>query len=551
MAAEIENFLRFSNVEHDDAVISGVVYRKQNGLCNEKQCIIKAQSVSSTAAPYIREPPNELLHSSGAPPTKTRFEGNEDEDHNEDKRPRTSTQTIGFEENEGRSQGKSRCFESIVSTVLRPRCGSEEDERLRKSEPSGIFLWSVMSARFFNLFMPTSQSFGQIIEESTTVSRNVSSIFEIVKMVVGSYEVLLERVGSHNKHLLDFWDELSEHEKDSLARQIESIDFQSLHDIYEDSARVYSATSDNLTPIPDDHHIVFKNLTEKEKQRYWIAGLEAISKGELAVIVLAGGQSSRLGSSAPKGTIPLGLNVAPCDSLLGIQASKISLLQKLAAKEFPEAGTKAKIQWLVMTSKSTEENTRNHLKEVVPATGLTFEQITIFSQAEIPAFDNEGNLLLSDKHTIVTAPNGNGGLYSALSAHLPEMKSRGVKYFHVYCVDNILCKVADPHLLGFFIEKQADVATKTILKKPGELVGSVCLDNGCPRVVEYSELGAELAERKTDDGRLLFCAGSIANHFFSLEFLESFCADNFHLPYHRALKKIAHLSSDGKIVKPD
>uniref|UniRef100_A0A0K0DM12 DAO domain-containing protein n=1 Tax=Angiostrongylus cantonensis TaxID=6313 RepID=A0A0K0DM12_ANGCA len=117
-------------------------------------------------------------------------------------------------------------------------------------------------------------------------------------------------------------------------------------------------------------------------------------------------------------------------------------------------------------------------------------------------------------------------LYSALAAHLPEVKLRGAKYFHVYCVDNILCKVADPHLLGFFIEKRADVATK------------------------YSELGAELAERKTDDGRLLFCAGSIANHFFSLDFLESFCSDNFHLPYHRASKKIAHLSSDGKIVKP-
>ena len=40
------------------------------------------------------------------------------------------------------------------------------------------------------------------------------------------------------------------------------------------------------------------------------------------------------------------------------------------------------------------------------------------------------------------------------------MKARGVKYFHVYCIDNILCKVADPHMLGFFIENGADVATK-------------------------------------------------------------------------------------------
>ncbi|KJH50057.1 UTP--glucose-1-phosphate uridylyltransferase [Dictyocaulus viviparus] len=245
-------------------------------------------------------------------------------------------------------------------------------------------------------------------------------------------------------------------------------------------------------------------------------------------------------------TIPLGLNVAPCDSLLGIQASKIALLEKLATMEFPQNKETTKIQWLV----STDQATRRHLEEVVPAAGLTFEQITIFSQAEIPAFDNEGNMLLSNKHTIVTAPNGNGGLYSALATYLPIMKSRGVKYFHVYCVDNILCKVADPHFIGFFIEKQADVATKTVLKKPGELVGSVCMDNGRPRVTEYSELGSELAEQKASDGRLVFRAGSIANHLFSLDFLESFCDDHFDLPYHRALKKINYVSSNGALVKP-
>ncbi|KAK6049490.1 hypothetical protein COOONC_13006 [Cooperia oncophora] len=90
----------------------------------------------------------------------------------------------------------------------------------------------------------------------------------------------------------------------------------------------------------------------------------------------------------------------------------------------------------------------------------------------------------------------------------------------------------------------------TVRKNPGELVGSVCLDNGHPRVTEYSELGAELAEKKTPDGRLLFCAGSIANHVFSLDFLESFCEWSFHLPYHRAAKKIAHMTPDGTFVKP-
>ncbi|VDM80196.1 unnamed protein product [Strongylus vulgaris] len=158
------------------------------------------------------------------------------------------------------------------------------------------------------------------------------------------YQKLLDRVGSQ-KHLLRFWDELSEEQKHLLAEQIESIDFNAVKEAFETSSNIYTASPENLSPVAMDHHIVFRNLTNAERQRYWRKGLEAISHGEMAAIVLAGGQASRLGSTAPKGTIPLGLNVAPCDSLLGIQAVKIALLERLAAKEFPQQKEKGKIQW--------------------------------------------------------------------------------------------------------------------------------------------------------------------------------------------------------------
>ncbi|RCN29280.1 hypothetical protein ANCCAN_24966 [Ancylostoma caninum] len=133
----------------------------------------------------------------------------------------------------------------------------------------------------------------------------------------------------------------------SQSLQIESIDFAAVKKAFEASSTAYTASPENLSPIPDDHHVVFEQLSSDEKQRYWRRGLEAISRGEVAAVVLAGGQASRLGSSSPKGTIPLGLNVAPCDSLLGIQASKIALLERLASKEFPQTKDKGKIQWWV------------------------------------------------------------------------------------------------------------------------------------------------------------------------------------------------------------
>uniref|UniRef100_A0A1I7XHD3 UDP-N-acetylglucosamine diphosphorylase n=1 Tax=Heterorhabditis bacteriophora TaxID=37862 RepID=A0A1I7XHD3_HETBA len=387
-------------------------------------------------------------------------------------------------------------------------------------------------------------------------------------MILKSLET---HVGSQ-KHILQFWDELTTDEKEKLSHQIKSIDFEWSRRCFDNSSKVSPTNSENFHPVPS---------------------LEAISRNEVAAVVLAGGQASRLGSVAPKGTIPLGLNVSPVDSLIGIQAAKLALLEKLAAKMYP--GTEGKIQWLVMTSKSTEAQTRLHLDKVIAATDLSPEQVLVFSQAEIPAFDMDGNLLLENKYTIVTSPiailindnvenrrhndvyrrnlDGNGGLFSAIASHLAKLKVLGVKYFHIYCIDNILCKVADPHFLGFVFEKGADVATKTVMKQPGELVGSVCLDNGKPRVTEYSELGSELATRMRDDGRLMFCAGSIANHLYTMEFLERFfyftpftyffadiykfyviyrfCTPSYYLPFHRALKKISYVNSNGETLKPD
>lgn len=71
----------------------------------------------------------------------------------------------------------------------------------------------------------------------------------------------------------------------------------------------------------------------------------------------------------------------------------------------------------------------------------------------MPAFDQKGDLLLSKMGEIFTAPNGNGGLFSALASHLPMLRNKGVKYVQTYCVDNILCRVGDPTMLGMVIEK--------------------------------------------------------------------------------------------------
>lgn len=172
--------------------------------------------------------------------------------------------------------------------------------------------------------------------------------------------------------------------------------------------------------------------------------------------------------------------------------------------------------------------------------------------------------MLSTKNSVSVAPDGNGGLYAAIRQSpstapsnrtvLQDMHTRGIQYIHAYCVDNCLVKVADPVFLGYCIEKGAACGAKVVRKEdPHESVGVLAMRDGAFSVVEYSELSKEKAEqRDRETGELAYRAANIANHFYTLDFLDQVESMEAEMAFHIARKKIPTVDlQTGQAIKPD
>ncbi|KMU79153.1 UDP-N-acetylglucosamine pyrophosphorylase [Coccidioides immitis RMSCC 3703] len=217
--------------------------------------------------------------------------------------------------------------------------------------------------------------------------------------------------------------------------------------------------SGKLEPLPDNATASILDSDPKALQRWYDEGLQLIAENKVAVVLMAGGQGTRLGSSAPKGCYDIGLPSGK--SLFQIQAERIAKLQSLA--EASSGKQNVVIPWYVMTSGPTRNPTEEFFQKH-GYFGLKEENVFVFEQGVLPCISNEGKILLESKSKVAVAPDGNGGIYQALvtSGARDDMKKRGIQHIHAYCVDNCLVRVADPTFIGFSASKKVDIATKVV-----------------------------------------------------------------------------------------
>lgn len=361
----------------------------------------------------------------------------------------------------------------------------------------------------------------------------------------------LEKYGQ--EQLLRYWDEINEEQRRQLKQDIEELNLEELQTFYERATESLAENAakldDKLQPLEESQLLSIRHTSSELINQYEADGLLQIAQNRVGVLLMAGGQGTRLGSTNPKGMYNVGL--LSNKTLFRIQAERIRTLQRLAKEK---TGLSGKITWYIMTSEHTMEPTRNYFEQN-NYFGLDANDVFMFEQGCLPCYGFDGKILLDEKHVISKAPDGNGGIYRALRDQgvLSDMERRGVMYLHAHSVDNILIKVADPVFIGYCVDQNAECAAKVVEKQqPNEAVGVICIVDGKYQVVEYSELSTKTSELRNADGQLTFNAGNICNHFFTTAFLNKISTRfETELKLHVAKKKIPFVDNSGKRCIPD
>ncbi|MEX0885697.1 MAG: UDPGP type 1 family protein [Phycisphaeraceae bacterium] len=354
----------------------------------------------------------------------------------------------------------------------------------------------------------------------------------------------LERVGQ--AHVLSFYDELDAAGQARLLDQVESVDWPEVDRLIATHVRVKPETRlpEQIEPAPWYPVEPDADLAPRYHDARKL-GERLVREGKVAVFTVAGGQGTRLGWDAPKGTFPATpIRKAP---LFAIFAEAVRKMQRKFGCTLP---------WYVMTSPHNDAATRAFFAEQAWF-DLDPGQITFFAQGMMPALDRDSaKVFMEDRDRIALSPNGHGGSLKALasSGAIASMQEQGIEQISYIQIDNPHVRVIDPLFLGLHALDDAQMSSKMLPKAyPEEKLGNFCLVDGKVTIIEYSDLPDELAQQRRPDGGLRFRAGSIAVHAMRVDFVASLTrAEGFSLPYHRAEKKVAHIDLEtGQTIRPE
>ena len=340
------------------------------------------------------------------------------------------------------------------------------------------------------------------------------------------------------EHVLAFWPRLDDARRRRFADELRRLDLAELARLYaRRDVKAVVPAAERIAPLPRP------DQDPAQAAEHRRAGEAALRAGQVAFLLVAGGQGTRLDFDRAKGIYPVG--PVSDHSLFQILAEKVLALRRKFGQPLP---------FLVMTSPATDAETRAYFAQIGHF-GLPADDVWFFCQGTMPALDlATGELLLEAEDRLFLSPNGHGGCLTALadSGLLARLEERGVRTVYFFQVDNPLVNLADYVFIGRHLSHDAEVSSKVVPKaSPTEKVGNLVLVDGKCTILEYSDLdGSPLLHAVDEQGRPRLWAGNPAIHLFDVAFLRRVTGKAGALPWHLARKTVPYLDERGQVVKP-
>lgn len=198
-------------------------------------------------------------------------------------------------------------------------------------------------------------------------------------------------------HLFAFADELQPSEKAQLYEQLSNFNPSRINELADKALNPPKTQNEpvSLEPLPERATASMLDSDPKDIQQWYDEGLRQVAENRVGVVLMAGGQGTRLGSSDPKGCFDIGL--PSHKSLFQIQAERIARLQVLAQKATGKENPV--IPWYIMTSGPTRKPTEDFFQKH-QYFGLDKNNVIIFEQGVLPCISNEGKVMMESKFKV-------------------------------------------------------------------------------------------------------------------------------------------------------
>jgi UTP--glucose-1-phosphate uridylyltransferase len=236
------------------------------------------------------------------------------------------------------------------------------------------------------------------------------------------------------------------------------------------SGRVEAPAPGDIADLPEPGSAEADRLAE--------LGLAAMRRGELAVVVLAGGMATRMGGVVK--------------ALLEAFDDVTFLDARLAERRHWAEAAGARLPLWLMTSYATDEAVREALLGRRDA-----EDVAVVRQRTSVRLTPEGELFREDDGTLSLHATGHGDLPDALhdGGLLDDFVQRGGRVLWIANLDN-LGAVVDPLVLGWHLDHPEPLTVEVVDKQPGDRGGIPVRYEGRPIVLE----GFRLPEGFEDAG---------------------------------------------------